>query len=209
MNPLMLLGSYKAFKTEIKVVLITLAVLIFLPIIAAMVVANAGVQAISDVLAAVNPITHKVEVHNADGKIIAELDATTAWPECGYISEEFGVPHMPWQPYHTGVDIANPWGRIGDPVTPFMAGTVTDVIDSNVGFGKHVIVDHGNGITSLYGHMSALHATKGQAVKPGDVIGYEGSTGASTGNHVHFETRISGVPVNPHVFMVGSPPSCR
>lgn len=200
--------TYKTFRTEIRVVLVTLAVLLLLPILAVAIVANAGVQAVSDVLAAVNPITHKVEVKNADGKVIAVLDATTAWPVCGYISEEFGVPHMPWQPYHTGIDIANPWSRIGDPVTPFMAGTVTAVIDSGKGLGKHVIVDHGNGITSSYGHLSGLNAVEGQNVKPGDVIGYEGSTGASTGPHVHFETRVAGIPVNPHIFMVGTPPGC-
>lgn len=209
MNVPFLYFAYKSFKTEIKVVLITLAVLILLPILSVAVVANAGLQEVSDVLAAINPVTHKVEVKDADGNIVTTLDATTAWPVCGYISEPFGVPHWPWQAYHTGIDIANPWGQIDDPVTVFMTGEVSFVqpLDKG-GYGKHVIVDHGHGITSLYGHLSATQAVEGQKVEPGNVIGLEGSTGTSTGPHVHFETRISGVPVDPGVFMVGMPSRC-
>lgn len=203
---LLLLRVASTFKTEIKVVLISLGVILLLPVLAVVVIASSGLAIVSSALAAVNPITHFVEVRNPKGEVIAQLQATTTWPVQGVITEEFGVPHLPWQPYHTGIDIANRQRKIGDPVTPFMAGKVT-VADSSekTGWGKYVIIDHGNSITSLYGHLSAVKAAKDQEVKPGDVIGLEGSTGNSTGPHLHFETKVSGVPVNPRVFMVGEP----
>lgn len=87
-----------------------------------------------------------------------------------------------------------------------MVGKVIIADDSEkTGWGKYVVVDHGNSITSLYGHLSAVNVVKDQEVKPGDIIGLEGSTGHSTGSHVHFEIRVYGVPVNPRVFMVGEP----
>lgn len=196
-------------KRELQIIGITFAVLFILPILAVVVIANAGITEVASALAAINPITHRVEVKDANGKVIAELEASTVWPVKGYISEEFGVPHMPWQPYHTGIDIANPSGRIGDPVTPFMAGTVITTPELTTSFGKHVIIDHGNGITSLYGHLSQITTQKGAVVKPGDVIGLEGSTGASTGSHVHFEIRLFSIPVNPHTFMATSKPEAR
>lgn len=196
-------------KRELQIIGITFAVLFILPIVAVVVIANAGIAEVASALAAVNPITHRVEVKDANGKVIAELEASTVWPVKGYISEEFGVPHMPWQPYHTGIDIANPYGKIGDTVTPFMAGTVIKTLELNSGFGKHVIVDHDNGITSIYGHLSEITTREGAIVKPGDVIGLEGSTGASTGPHVHFEIRLFSIPVNPHTFMATPKPEAR
>lgn len=196
-------------KRELQIIGVTFAVLFILPLFAVVIIANAGISEVASALATVDPITHRVEVKDANGKVLAELDASTVWPVKGYISEEFGVPHMPWQPYHTGIDIANPYGKIGDPVMPFMAGTVMKTPRLSTGFGNHVIVDHGNGITSVYGHLSEITTHEGAAVKPGDVIGLEGSTGASTGPHVHFEIRIAGIPVNPHTFMASSAPEIR
>ena len=69
--------------------------------------------------------------------------------------------------------------------------------------GLGVKVDHGGGVESLYCHMSNTNATVGQEVKPGDVIGYVGTTGASTGNHLHFQINVHGIPVNPRTFMAG------
>lgn len=197
---------FTSFRTEVKVVVISLAVFLMLPVFAVIVAAGSGLAVLSNALAMLNPITHLVEVRNPKGEIIVQLEATTTWPVRGYVSEEFGVPHLPWQETHTGIDIANPEGNIGDPVTPFMAGKVIKPDSTEkTGWGKHVIVDHGNNITSLYGHLSAVNVTEKQDVKPGDIIGLEGSTGHSTGSHVHFEIRVYGIPVNPRVFMVGEP----
>lgn len=197
---------FASCKTEVKVVLISLGVLLILPIFAVIVIAGSGLAVVSSALAALNPVTHLVEIRDPKGAVIAELELTTNWPVRGYVSEEFGVPHLPWQKTHTGIDVANSEGKIGDPVTPFMAGKVIKADQTEeTGWGKHVIIDHGNSITSLYGHLSSVSVVEQQEVKPGDIIGLEGSTGHSTGAHVHFEIRVYGIPVDPRVFMVGEP----
>lgn len=98
------------------------------------------------------------------------------------------------------MDIA---GKKGDPITTFMPGKVIYAGEIFWGFGKHVIIDHGDNISSLYGHLDKINVKKDQDVKPGDVIGLEGSTGWSTGPHLHFETRVFGIPVNPKSFIGG------
>lgn len=202
---LLYLRVFASFKTELKVIFVSLGVILLLPIFAVLVVADAGLDAVSNALAAVNPVTHLVEVRDPKGEIIAQLQATTTWPVRGYVSLEFG-DQSPYQEHHTGIDIANPNGQIGDAVTTFMEGKVIKADSSGKsGYGKYVTVDHGNNITSLYGHLSAINVAEKQDVKPGDVIGQEGSTGHSTGSHLHFEIRVYGVPVNPRVFMVGDP----
>lgn len=200
-----LLYLFKATKTQLLIIFSTLAVIILLPILVVFTAASAGVQAVSSALAFINPITHLVEVHDPDGKLIAQISATTTWPAAGVVTTEFGDP-TPYQKHHTGLDIA---GRAGDPITPFMAGkviTVQDNPNNSSGFGKYVAIDHGNAITSIYAHLSETNAIMGQDVKPGDVIGLEGDTGHAIGVHLHFEIRIYNIPVDPRIFMVGNPP---
>lgn len=197
-------------KTEIKIVLVTLAVLIFLPAISLVVVAASATSIVSDALAAVNPITHLVSIFNPNGQLVREVELSTVWPARGYVSDEFGTLSkerldMGLGP-HTGIDIANEKGQTGAPITPFMVGKVLVVHDMDDGdCGKYVKVDHGDGITSLYCHMLATNTTKDADVKPGDVIGFVGNTGASTGAHVHFQIMIYSIPINPRTFMVGEP----
>jgi murein DD-endopeptidase MepM/ murein hydrolase activator NlpD len=69
------------------------------------------------------------------------------------------------------------------------------------GYGNAVVIDHGGGMATLYGHQSRIAVSEGQQVNAGDVIGYVGSTGMSTGPHLHFEVRISGNPVNPASYL--------
>lgn len=196
---------FRSLRTEAKIVLVALAALLLLPMMAVAAIASSGLAVVSSALAVFNPITHLVEVHDPKGNIIAQLQATTTWPVKGYVSLEFGE-RSPFQKHHTGIDIANPNGQVGDPVTVFMTGKISKVDDEGKsGYGKFVIVDHGNNITSLYGHLFATSAKEKQDVKPGDVIGLEGETGHATGPHVHFEIRVYGIPVNPRVFMVGEP----
>jgi murein DD-endopeptidase MepM/ murein hydrolase activator NlpD len=201
MNPLLL---FKATKSQLLIIFSTLAVIILLPVIAVFTIAGAGVQAVSSALAFINPITHLVEVHDPDGKLIAQISATTTWPTAGLVTTEFGDP-TPYQKHHTGLDIA---GSQSDPITPFMDGkiiTVQNNPNNATGFGRYVTVDHGNAITSIYAHLVETSAVLGQDVKPGDVIGYEGATGHAIGIHLHFEIRVYNVPVNPRVFLVGNP----
>lgn len=195
---------------EIKIVLATLAILIALPIISVVVVAQSGLTIVSNVLATLNPITHLVEIFDADGKKVSEVELSTVWPSRGNISDEFGVittlRRLLGLGGHTGIDIANGFHKEGDPVTPFMIGTVIkshDIDDSAC--GKYVKVQHEHNITSLYCHLSKAVAVEQQQVKPGDVIGLMGTTGLSTGPHLHFQVEVYDIPVNPRTFMVGEP----
>jgi murein DD-endopeptidase MepM/ murein hydrolase activator NlpD len=95
--------------------------------------------------------------------------------------------------FHSGVDLAAP---AGTPVRATLAG-VAHVVVSSTGYGLHLIVDHGQGLTSLYGHLSAVAVADGEAVGRGEVIGAVGSTGNSTGPHLHFEIRRDGLPEDP------------
>jgi len=111
------------------------------------------------------------------------------WPSsCQRISQYF----KGW--LHTGLDIACSWGT---PLRAADGGRVSRVQYSRTGYGYNVIIDHGGGIQTLYGHMSRIDVAVGQYVEKGEVIGAEGSTGRSTGPHVHFEVRVNGTMVNP------------
>lgn len=95
---------------------------------------------------------------------------------------------------HGAIDIAAPYGS---PIIASAPGTVVMATYSASGYGRHVMVNHGDGVQTLYAHMSALAVSVGETVEQGQVIGYVGSTGNSTGNHCHFEIRIGGSKVNP------------
>ncbi len=94
---------------------------------------------------------------------------------------------------HAGVDLAAPGGS---PIVAAMSGRVI-LARAGSGYGNYIIVDHGNGYATLYAHCSKLLVKKGQRVSRGQQIAKVGSTGASTGNHLHFEVRVKGTPVNP------------
>lgn len=96
--------------------------------------------------------------------------------------------------FHPGVDLD---GVTGDPVWPIMAGVVEDVQHSSFAYGNAIIIRHGDTMSSLYAHLSKIFVTKGQEVDANTVIGLVGSTGHSTGDHLHLEIHINGVPVNP------------
>lgn len=134
-----------------------------------------------------------------------QIDSEASWPMHGAVTLEFGVPHWPYQPTHTGIDISARQGIGVTSVKPFKPGVVKQTVHSKVGLGNHVVVDHGGGITSVYAHLSSISVKVGQEVDKGTVLGNEGSTGASTGSHLHFEIRVNGQPVNPRQFISGQP----
>jgi murein DD-endopeptidase MepM/ murein hydrolase activator NlpD len=113
-----------------------------------------------------------------------------AWPVNGPVTSGFGVR---WGRMHEGIDIAVPSGT---PVRAAAAGTVIEAGWVS-GYGNLVVVDHGNGIATAYAHNSAFAAAAGRQVAQGEVIAYSGSTGHSTGPHVHFEVRVGGAAVDP------------
>lgn len=124
----------------------------------------------------------------------------TLLPTQGTISSRFGSRKDPFtllRKFHSGIDIAAAKGtgiRASASGTVLLAGTVQ-------GYGKTVILDHGHGIQTLYGHTSALLVKKGQQVKKGAVIAKVGSTGRSTGPHLHFEVRLNETPVDPSKYV--------
>jgi murein DD-endopeptidase MepM/ murein hydrolase activator NlpD len=124
------------------------------------------------------------------------------WPVHGKVTLEFGQPDPPYEISHTGIDIAVP---IGTPVKAFMAGIVIYSGETTTGYGVHVILQNTPDVTSLYGHLSQLLVTQGQQVQEGQVIGLSGSTGWSTGPHLHFEIDVFNIPTNPRTFLSYNP----
>lgn len=138
------------------------------------------------------------------GKTIQGL--ALSWPMSSFaITQPFGPtsvllepPYGPYKHFHTGVDIAAP---LGTPVMAAADGIVVAVGHSNFGYGNFVVIAHGGGIATLYGHLLQSNVTVGQAVVRGHVIGLEGSTGFSTGPHVHFELRVNDQVVDPMPYL--------
>ncbi len=122
------------------------------------------------------------------------------WPVTGTITSPFGPRPNPFgggMEFHQGLDIA---ASTGTPVTAAAAGTVISA-GWYGGYGNYVLIDHGGGMATGYGHLSQIFVSAGQQVQRGQAIGAVGSTGASTGPHLHFEVRISGKPVDPAAYL--------
>jgi murein DD-endopeptidase MepM/ murein hydrolase activator NlpD len=120
------------------------------------------------------------------------------WPAAGPITSPFGYRSDPYadsgsSEFHTGLDIGAP---MGSTVTATAAGTVIYAAWYG-GYGNAIIIDHGNGVSSLYGHLSQIFVSDHQEIQQSQAIGAVGSTGRSTGPHLHFEIRINGQPVDP------------
>jgi murein DD-endopeptidase MepM/ murein hydrolase activator NlpD len=112
------------------------------------------------------------------------------WPVHGILTSTFG---WRWGRMHEGIDLAV---GTGTPVVAAASGTVI-VAGWMGGYGNLVVIDHGNGIATAYGHNTSVAVSYGQSVAQGQLISYSGSTGHSTGPHVHFEVRVNGTPVDP------------
>ena len=133
----------------------------------------------------------EIESHTVQG---VYLEAT---PVSGIITSRFGNRESIRSYGHTGLDIAAP---AGTPIKAAADGTVTFSGYSG-GYGYVVKMSHGNGIETYYGHCSALYVSAGEKVEAGDTIAAVGSTGNSTGNHLHFEIRVNGNEVNPQNYL--------
>lgn len=127
----------------------------------------------------------------------AAVTIPSIWPTEGEISSPFG---WRWNgtDFHSGIDIANDFGT---PIVASADGIVTDAAYNGGGYGNKVDIDHGNGIMTRYAHAQAIVVRTGQEVRCGQVIAYMGSTGFSTGPHLHYEVRINGEAVNPIFYL--------
>lgn len=135
----------------------------------------------------------------------ADSTSTPAmWPVMGHITDSFGARLDPFSgegAFHTGIDVATDYGA---PVHATADGVIS-VADNHSGYGRLVVIDHGFGITTWYAHLSAFSAVAGARVKRGEVIGYTGISGRSTGPHVHYEVRVNNAPINPWRYMRATP----
>lgn len=123
------------------------------------------------------------------------------WPVKGWVNNGFGWRKSPFtgeREFHKGLDIA---ARKGSPIVAPADGYVSDA-GKNYSFGNYVTVSHGYGYKTRYGHLSKILVKKGQTVKRGEKIGLVGSTGRSTGSHLHYEVLVEGVQVNPKRFII-------
>ncbi|MGH9765467.1 MAG: M23 family metallopeptidase, partial [Blastocatellia bacterium] len=131
------------------------------------------------------------------GQNIAKRQSTDVDPWASIqISSGFGYRRDPFTGrlrFHSGVDLK---ARLGDPVAASEDGVIR-FVGWYHGYGNLIMIDHGDGITTRYGHLSSFAAEPGQVVKRGDIIGYAGSTGRATSPHLHYEVRVSGKAVNP------------
>ena len=154
-------------------------------------------QAYEELMAASREIERMLKARGSSGSYGG---GGMIWPLDGVVTSEFGWrvhPIFGTSRFHSGLDIG---GDYGQSILAAAGGTVT-YAGWISGYGNAVIIDHGGGITSLYGHCQSLAVGVGESVNRGDVIAYCGSTGNSTGPHCHFEVRQNGEPVSPYGFM--------
>lgn len=127
-------------------------------------------------------------------RLIASIPS--ARPSSGRVSSGYGRRHSPWTgkpEFHSGIDIPNP---IGTPVYAPGDGLVESV-GASKGNGRSVVINHGQGITTVYLHLSKSHVKKGDRVRKGQQIADVGNTGYSTSPHLHYEVRVNGIPIDP------------
>ena len=178
--------------------LFAFAILLALPVIAVILLTQVGIKVVSDKLVDQNPQTHAIQIKDpTTGKVVKEINPTIVWPTKGVITLGFGESGI-YQPFHTGIDIA---GNLDDPVNPAMDGKVIYAGEIFWGYGKHIIIDHGDNVTTIYAHLDKIYVYKGQKVTTTDVIGAQGQTGWATGVHLHFQFNVYRIPVNPRVFL--------
>ena len=138
------------------------------------------------------------------GSIVNAAYAPSLWPVQGIVTSSFGARLDPFKgegAFHTGIDIAT---NEGDAVRAPADGIILKA-GLGTGYGREVVVDHGHGVETLYAHLSGFAVVTGQDVRRGDLLGYVGSSGHSTGPHLHYEVRIHDTPVNPSKYLPGAP----
>lgn len=168
-------------------------------------------SAIADLAAADAELTEFIQAEEAAAAAAAGGGSTAPapgsssvsgfqWPVGGSVTSGFGYrihPIYGTRRLHQGLDIS---GGSGTPIAAAKGGTVISA-GWRGGYGNAVVISHGDGVTTLYAHQSSMNVSNGQQVSRGDIIGWVGSTGASTGPHLHFEVRINGSAVDPRPYL--------
>jgi murein DD-endopeptidase MepM/ murein hydrolase activator NlpD len=127
-------------------------------------------------------------------------DAPSLWPVQGRLTSFFGQRLDPFSghgSFHTGIDISVP---VGTPVLATAGGQVK-YADTFAAYGRLLVIDHGNGLETYYGHLSRFNVVVGQRIARGELVAYSGQSGRATAPHVHYEVRLSGSPVNPYPYL--------
>ncbi len=161
---------------------------------------NKKVSKLEDEAGILNKKLEEIFSQNKD-KINFVTASPTLMPVDGWITSDFGVRAHPISHsyrMHEGLDIASPKGTI---IKAPASGRVVFSGRSG-GYGNTLVIDHGYGVCTVYGHLSLLQVKKGEFVKRGDLIGAVGSTGYSTGSHLHYEVQVDGIPTDPMAFIV-------
>jgi murein DD-endopeptidase MepM/ murein hydrolase activator NlpD len=154
----------------------------------------------SSVLSGATIVYHGPDPQRHTADWIRANSAPNLWPVEGQVTGSFGERIDPFNgegAFHSGVDIGSNYGH---PVIAPADGVVT-FVDFLGGYGKAVMLDHGHGISTRYGHLSGYAVAPGQHIHRGDVVGYVGLSGRSTGPHLHYEVRINDTPVNPYKYL--------
>ncbi|RRA48551.1 M23 family metallopeptidase [Acidipila sp. EB88] len=136
---------------------------------------------------------------NAD-TVLGGSATPSLWPVTGRLTSSFGERSDPFNgegAFHAGLDIATSYGT---PIHAPADGVIAKAGPAG-GYGREMIIDHGGGVTTVYGHLSAFAMIAGQLVRQGQIVGYVGSAGRSTGPHLHYEVRVNNMPVNPHKYL--------
>lgn len=141
----------------------------------------------ADIKAMEQRILEKMTLHSV--AVLGKSSQGYIWPLNGPITSYYGPR---WGRMHTGLDID---GTTGQPIVASNSGTVV-LAGSYGGYGTAAVIDHG-GVQTLYAHMSSINVTEGQQIAQGEIVGAVGATGNVTGDHLHFETRVNGSPVDP------------
>ena len=143
-----------------------------------------------------------IDLDSGFGGALVGANVPDMWPILGPINSGFGEREDPilgtgTGEFHKGVDIGSPDGT---PVHAPAGGRILKAGMGN-GYGREIELDHGNGIVTVYGHLQGWNVTAGQTVVKGEVIGFVGHSGRTTGSHLHYEVQVRGIAVNPHKYL--------
>jgi murein DD-endopeptidase MepM/ murein hydrolase activator NlpD len=166
---------------------------------------DTGSEAVGDIQRQINKLQVEIELRRQSQEDVRNLlndqvslsrATPKGWPTKGWVTSYFGPRKSPFtgrRVMHEGLDIA---ANTGTPVIATADGIVTRV-GYSTGYGKEVVIDHGYGYRTIFGHNSKILVKSGQRIKRGDRVALVGNTGQSTGPHLHYELRMNGVPIDP------------